>query len=232
MSEIGVQYAKIVEARKYSVLILSYFFGGTFLSAFAAWKLHHLAILCIGFIIFGICPIIFKKYYRRPFIKKVSVECTDSYFDINVFDSKKDEVVSVHKYFYNHIKSYRAFEYTTESSSQLKIWLREGWSVNYIFVEEKYDEGDSVLNIIMKEIKAYNENNSAECKILLEKNLFATKIGTYIIILLVIGWICLLIFQIALKQKSIPLSVIGGIMLFLQILIQRKKDIAVYEANK
>lgn len=156
MSEIGGQYAKIVEARKYSVLLLSYFLGGIFLSAFAAWQLHHLAILWIGFIIFGICPIIFKKYYKRPFIKKVSVECTNSYFDINVFDSKKDEVMSVHKYFYNDIKSYRTFESTTESSSQLKIWLREGGSVNYIFVEEKYDEGDSILNIIMKEIKAYS----------------------------------------------------------------------------
>ncbi|RAJ21005.1 hypothetical protein [Pedobacter cryoconitis] len=232
MSEIGVQYAKIVEAKKYSFLILTYFLGGTFLSAFVAWQLHNPGILLVGFLIFGICPIIFKKYYRRPFVKKVSVECSDSYFEVNVFDSKKDEVVSTHKYFYNEINSYRTFESTTERSSQLKIWPREGGSVNYIFVEENYGEGDSLLSIIVKRIMGYNEISYPENKISLKKSLFATNIGTYIIILLVIGWICLLIFQIAYKQKSIPLSVIGGIMLFLQLLIQRKKDIATYEANK
>jgi len=224
--------AIVINTKKYAIYILTYMLGGIFLSALFAWKLGHEILLWIGVFVFGICPIIFKRQFRRKFTKKATIKCSVETICINTIDRETEETIESQEFRYSEIESYKAMNSSTENSSLLKLYLKNKEKVSYTFLEQKADDISSVINVVSRYFQQYNQSVDENSKIALRPSLFITNAGRNIIIVLGVGWCILLVLQIKYKPKTIPASIFGGLILYLQILAQRKKDTERYNKMK
>lgn len=220
----------VLNAKAYRIFYFTYLFGGMALSAFLTWYLHQITILWGGVILFCVCPILLKKQFRFRFTQSAIILFGKDKMIIELYDIKNDILEEHIEHNYDEIKSYRILEENNES--YLRLYFKTGDKKSYNFEEHKSENKGSIVYAFAKQVRWYNEHNQEGNKIALKPSFYTTKVAWYILIVLGIGYAVLFMYLINHLPKAIPFSVIGGIILFLSILVQRRRDIKQYQEEK
>lgn len=227
MAQIGTINATLLNNRKgFTILIILWIFGGTLLTLFLAIQLHQVYIILIGISISFGAPFVFKTQFRKHFSKKAQLIFYDDYFLVELFNIKTGALESERNVHYNELKFYKTYDAVKNDFSSLKLIFLSGEKITYLFSGQTDDDNQTnVTSMVRNKIRSYNLSKASEYKIKLAPNLFATKAGLYSIIVLTILLVVAIILQILYKPKTIPLSLIVGLSMYLQIWFQRKKDL-------
>lgn len=225
MNEAEILEVKIINVKKYMILVFFYVIGGSLGLFLLALHLRIPSLMLIGLFAFIILPVVFLKTFRKAFVRNSVISFHDASFSIQLFNRKTEGKEEEHEYHYLDIKSYMTTEQVRDHSSSLKLYLKNGSKVEYTFVEQRYNNESDVIYKFAKQVKIYNAHNSGQSEIKYHPNLFATTIGGYLIAILGVCWIGLILFFVIYKHKALAPTTIGGILLFVQILFQRKRDL-------
>ena len=127
---------------------------------------------------------------------------------------------------FDEIYAFRIIDSLKDDSSFLKFNLRNGESISHTFIAQanpntQKDISDSLFDSINK----YNSNKEEFDKIMIMPNLFATKIGKNLVYLLTILLVVIIIWQVSVSPKTILISIFSGLVLYIIILAQQKRDV-------
>ncbi|MBS1756304.1 MAG: hypothetical protein JSU03_03415 [Bacteroidetes bacterium] len=197
---------------------------GLYATVLLAINYHYSILGWIGFTCFFVGPLIFSSQWKKIFKRKAIVFLDEDFFGIQIFKNKSEVLEKEHKYYYSQIKSYKVGESSNDDSCVLSLIFKNGRKkVTFTFLKQKPE--NNIINSFVSKINKLNSINSEENKITIMPNLFATKKGTYFIIVLTIMLIGVIVLQIYTNPKTIPLTLLPGIILYVSIFSQRKKDI-------
>lgn len=224
MSQLKIETIVINNSRYFTFLMVCGF-GGTALFLTASVLLSSFIIFLIGFVTISLSPLIFSKYLRGLFSKNAILQFENDQFSVDLFNKKSGLLERSDIFTFGQIKSFKAADSEKDDSAFIKLYLNDGRTIYYTFLEQGKGKGDDVTDVLTYYIKAYNEPLLEEERILPLPMLFATKRAKYYLIGLTILLIGAIIVEIIYKPKSIPFSLFTGATLYLLILAQRKIDI-------
>ena len=206
--------------------------AGTFLSIMLVIKFEFPQIVgWIGFFIFFICPIIFNTQIRKIFTRRAIVRFNDNSFSIEILNFKNGDFEKRNEYLFKEIAFYKALRSGKVDSSVLKLsFINKRKQEVYTFL--KQEENNNIINTFYAFIKSYNDLQCEDLKITIRPSLFASRMGTYFIILITVVQFLAILLQIIYNPKAIPFSLIIGIAIYIQIYNQRKNDIEEYNKMK
>jgi hypothetical protein len=223
----------IVNVKSILLFISIYIFGGTLLFMLLTIKLRIISIAVAGFIIFWICPFIFQKRFRKPFSRRMDVLFGNEFISLNLYDNKSGLVNKEQIIKYDQINAFRIIDSSKDDSSFLKFSFRNGESVTYTFIgQSAFNSSQNVSENLFEYINKYNANKNELDKIAILPNLFATKLGRNLIYLLTGLLVFVVIWQLSVNPKTIPISLFGGLILYIIIFAQRKKDVELMQKLK
>jgi hypothetical protein len=217
---------QLLSAQKYRYFIYFYLFGGLAAIALITWYTHQGLILVIGSLILSLCPVFFKKGFRKRFIYKACFEFHAEKIVVTTYSHGEETFLDKTEFRYDHLRSYRIFE--AEDESYLKLYLQNNTEAAYNFEHADRDGSESTIAIFTKYIKAFNQTIGQSEYIVPKPSFYTTKVGTFILTIIGGGWLILLFFLLSRKPQVLPIAVLGGMWFFLQILTQRKRDIRSY----
>jgi hypothetical protein len=205
-------------------------FGGMLLTVLLSREMGtSIPVLLIGVSVFFIFPLIFINNRFTIFTKMAVVEFTNDFLNIKILNKTTFDLEEESQYLYSDISSVRMTESVSDSSSYLKLVLKGGTKVKYLFYEQS-DNEQNVLKNVRSFFSSYNHGKVMDQKISLLPGFYASTGGKYSIMGLTILIGITILFQIIYKPVTIPFSLITGIILFLRIKSQQKKDTEVYES--
>jgi len=233
MEQLQTLETYIINSKRSVTFISIYVFGGTLLTIISTIKFHSLPLSLISLFIFWICPFIFQKQFRSLFTRKATVQFCEKLFSIEIFDRKTGELVSRDENRFEEIKSFKALNSSKDDSSYLKINFKNGSKVAYTFLGQGKTGGETdITKLMVNYVHSYNDSQIEDEKITLIPNLFASRAGSYYLAVLTILLITAILFQATYKPKTIPYTLFAGIVIYLQILAQRKRDLSDLENFK
>ncbi|WP_158798768.1 hypothetical protein [Pedobacter sp. L105] len=201
MKEIETLDVKIINVKKYMILVLFYVIGGIYGSIFLALHLRIEVIMFIGFFVFGVLPFIFLKKFRKPFVKKSVITLSKTSILIQIFDNATGDVKEENEYLYQDIKSYFTTEAFRDHSSFLKIYFKDGSNRQYSFVEQKINDESDIIYRVKDHVKIYNEDNPVNGRIELQPTFFSTKVGRHMLGIIGLLWLATTIILIIYSRK-------------------------------
>lgn len=188
-------------------------------------------IISVGVILFFILPILFFNKRISLFANKAILILSSDFLKIYTLNKKTLNIKERHEYLYNDIKAFQIAESKANTSSYLKLVLKNGKKIKYSFFEQT-DNKQNVLKNVQVFFTSYNEGKSLNEKISLLPTFYNTKAGKYIIIGLAVLIVIVVLLQAIYKPQTIPFSLLIGIMLYFRIKSQQKSDIELYEKFK
>lgn len=216
-----------INSKKYTLFIIIYLFGGTGLVLLLGLILNSPTSGVIGYIIIMLSPFILKKQFRKKFIKKATLKFDKERLLIKQFNVETNASEGMVVYGFNEIDSYKIFSSTKNDLSKLTLKSIDGRKIKYTFINQKHDCSENDIAFVIRRcIREYNMEKGEDGKISLIPNLFATKAGQFYIVVLTVLLGVAIIMQLIYKPKTIPFSLFAALAFYLQILVQRKKDIA------
>ena len=219
----------VIDGKKYFAFVLSYIIIGTLLSTAIAWKSHHFFFVWIGLVIFWVFPGIFQKQFQKPFSTQAAFNFSPGNLQVQLFSSR--QAGKEYEIAFSDIASFRAIESFKDDSAYLKLFLRDGSSFKYNLIGQNKKE--NVVELIFAYFNDYNNSKPGDQhKITLRPSLFSTQTGkVFIVGLSILLLICLAV-QIIYLPKSIPASGLTGLVFYVIILQQRRKDIQLNKRMK
>jgi len=218
--------AQLLSATKYRYFINIYLFGGLAAIALITWYTHQGLILVFGSLILCLCPVFFKKRFRKRFTYKACFEFDEEKIVVTTYSPDEQTVLDTTEFRYDRLRSYRVFEAVDES--YLKLYLQNNTEAAYNFEHEDQHGGESTIAILSKYIKAFNQTIDQSEYIIPKPSFYTTKVGTFFLTIIGCGWLILSFFLLSRKHQALPIAVLGGMWFFIQILTQRKRDITSY----
>ncbi len=215
----------VINNKNFILFISLYMIVGTLFTSFLAIELKNTIIIWVGIFIFLVLPFIFKNKFRNIFSKKASLLFEESRLTIELFDFKTEDSLIKENIKYSDIKSFRGINSSKDDSAFIKLFLKNGDSVNYTFLNQgKASNETDVIENLFTFINLYNANLKQEEKIVLIPNFFATSRGRGFIIALAILLAIAIALQFLFIPKAIPISLFSGFIFFLIIIAQSKID--------
>jgi len=219
-----IETAIAQKTNKLLIYMLLSFVLGTILTMYVAIHFKNPVLIFCGFIIFWAGPFVFLKKLRKPYTKNVCIRLKEDAIVMDIYNNMTEALESHNEYKLDTIQYYQSYNSAQGDTARLWMELKDGTMVNYTFVNQR--AGNYVTDKITDLILGYNDNHGSDDdkKIILRPNFYATKIGNYAVVILAVGWICLLLFQIKNNPKTIPYTSMGGITFFITIWAQRQRD--------
>ncbi len=210
-----------------------FFFGGGGATFYLALELKSFFILAIGTVIIFLSPLIFQKKFRSRFIKKAALRFNSDQLSIDLSNSRTNVIETSADYKYAEINSFKAADSAKDDSAFIKLKLKNGRTIHYTFLEQGEKKGSKdVTEALAEFIHAYNSIQPNDTKIMPSPTFLASNKAKYYLIGLSVLLIVTIIFQISYKPNTVPLTLIGGVMFYLIILLQRKRDLDQYNRMK
>lgn len=218
-----ISYVKI-----FALLLFIYMVFGGYLSITLASKLQSPLLAVLGFLVFIVAPLVFNKPLRLKFLKQIKFTFDDEFVLFEIFNYKTEILEKQQQFKYTNIDSC-VLSSTSKKTSTIKLFLQDSKKIQWTFVnegQEKQDTADVDNNVsltVFKEIYTFNK------QILLLPPFYASKSGIIALIILSGLFITAITMNIIFYSKFIPLTLIMGASLYLQIILRRKRDIDLFK---
>ena len=214
----------VINGKRYSLFILSILLIGTGVLIFLAKVFLLLGL--ISLIIFWVGPIFIQKRIRSPFLKKIDIGFSFDKISIELFNKEGERLEKKIEIYYHQIKAFKIINSDKDDTSYLKIICKDGQVISFSFTGQSNEGGKTdVTDLVVKYIHQFNNKQLPEDRITLIPSFFASKKGTVYIAILTLVLIVVLIYQIISKPSTIPFSIFASLLLTLQIISQRKRDL-------
>lgn len=178
----------------------------------------------IGIVIFWAFPVILQKQFQKPFSRQAVFEFSADNLQVQIFSHNQSE--DKYEIAFSEIVSFRALESFKDDSAYLKIFLRDGRSFRYNLSGQSSVGKENVVASIFTYFKDYNNSMPVDQhKITLQPSLFSRQQGKIFIWGLSILLLVSLAIQLVYLPKSIPASMLTGLVFYIIILQQRNRDI-------
>jgi hypothetical protein len=224
MNATGSNYGKVVNTKRFLLILSLIITFGSTLTILVDTKYQNIIIALVGVFIFWLGPtVIFAKQFRNLFIRPITVKFEASSFSIKIFN-KDLKLTREENIKYKNIRFFKAINSAKDDITFLKIKFKDGKRVAYSFSEDN-EEDSTVSSLIIKHIQEYNKTQNANDRVKYAPPFFASKSGFYYIVGLIIIFGVAIILQILFAPVSLPFTFFASIILFLQIMAQRKRDL-------
>jgi hypothetical protein len=224
--------AILINNKKYSIFLVVFFLGGVGLALGLSIALSSFVIGSIGIFAVFISPVIFGKFLKAAFIKNAMLRFDNDHFSVDQIN-RKTGIVDIHDDFkYEEIASFKAADSAKDDSAFVKLFLNDGRTAYYTFLEQGKADDKDVAKVLSDFILAYNETRQQGEKITPVPMLLASKKAKYYIIGLTVLLMAVIIIQLIYHPKSIPISLFSGAILYLLLLAQRKRDLEQFNKMK
>jgi c-di-AMP phosphodiesterase-like protein len=185
------------------------------------------ALSAIGVIIM-ILPFPFMPLLFRAFTRQVHIGLDPDQFNFQI-EEKGDQINKVISM--SSLESY-SIQYPNERFCSIRFNTSDGKSQEFSFFTRKRDPADTdsaeLLELFRKSIYSYNSRKEITRKIVFRPSFYARKEGFYCIVglsvFLFVG-ICIASFY---KEKTIPLTFLTSLVLIVQLILKRDKDLKYY----
>jgi|GEM_PF-2358400 Flp pilus assembly protein TadB len=222
-----------INSNKYVIFLIIFSFGSAGASLFLAIELHTFLIAAIGIACIFFGPLIFQKKFRSRFIKKATLRFSNDQLSIDLSNPRTNVMEAHADYKYAHINSFKAADSAKDDSAFIKLKLKNGRTIHYTFLEQgEKKRSKDVTEALAEFIHAYNSTRPNDTKIMPSSTFLASNKAKYYLIGLSVLLIVTIIFQISYKPNTVPMTLIGGVMFYLIILLQRKRDLDQYNRMK
>jgi hypothetical protein len=203
------------------------------LSTVLICRLFHFSVVLIvaSVLLFFVLPLIFADKKIKQLTRKGVVKLSENSIAIDVYDRKTLLLKEQSLYPYSGIKAYQLIESEYKDFSSIKLILKNGRKVKYLFFKQLNDESNIIKNV-WEFFQDYNKERSENERITLLPNFYNTKAGNYTIIGLGVLIVISIALQVVYKPQTIPFSLITGIALYLKIKAQQKSGKELYERFK
>ncbi|HTE01300.1 MAG TPA: hypothetical protein VK668_18570 [Mucilaginibacter sp.] len=193
---------------------------GTFLTIDLAKIFNNMIVFCIGFLIFFIIPTFYNKPIKNYFTKRAIFRFGENGFIIEILDLKNSTLEKTVNYLYCEIIGCTSS--TKQSNySAITLLLNDNKKTSYTFIDnDDLDSGKVIYNQIIFE----SEKNPTNPKIKLIPHFYTSKLGTRLIIALVVALVLFITYQLFYDKKGLPISIASTIALVILILLKRKAN--------
>jgi hypothetical protein len=186
--------------------------------------------LSFAIIVMIVLPLIFLKYTRRLFISRGTLEINSEGFKMNFF---KKRAIKQKNLLFKDIEFY-TISFPTSEFNVINFILYNNSKIELSFGDFEKDNtiaSSKIISLLNKSIKDYNNNSNIK-RIKYKSTFVASKNGLVALIAIRVLIIVAIILHIITGQyKTIPVSLICGLLLLMQVSNQRKIDLNYYKEN-
>ncbi|MDP4211979.1 MAG: hypothetical protein Q8918_08125 [Bacteroidota bacterium] len=229
MQEEKTVHALIINSTGFFLTLLGFLIFGTLVTIICTFRFsfhYHYIVPFGGLILFWILlPLIFLKRVKKSFSRKVAVRFYEDHISVDIFNGLNGDLEKTDDTYFNTLKAIRIFNSAKDDSSRLSLYFKTSEEKRYAFWEQNAEDGEAgITDLVADRIIAYNANQDEAGRIQYMPGLFASKKGTLYIILLSLLLLVIFALQVISKATAIPFTFFAGIILYLQIIMQRKRD--------
>ena len=176
-----------------------------------------------------VLPIFFLGAIIKKFTRKIFIQLSPGHFAATVLNANGGEVQS--EVNLNVLRSY-SIQIPNDKFSTIKFTFEDGKSFEYSFFQKQQsDESittDELISSFHSLIREYN-NTSTTNKIIFKPSFYASNAGLFCIIGLSVFFIIAIYLASLSKTKALPVSLLFGFILILQLILKRKKELDYYK---
>jgi len=232
MQEEKTVHALIINSAGFFFTLLSFLIFGTLITIICTFRFssHYFVPYYIvpfaGLILFWVLlPLIFLKRVKKLFSRKVAVRFYEDHFSMDVFNRSTGSLEKTEDTYFSALQAIRIFNSAKDDSSRLSLYFKTSEKTRYTFWGQNAEEGEAgITDLVADRIIAYNASQAEAGRIQYMPGLFASKKGTLYIVLLSLLLLVIFALQIISKASAIPFTFFAGLILYLQIIMQRKRD--------
>jgi hypothetical protein len=171
-------------------------------------------------------PFPLMRILIRRFTREICIQFHIGYFTVEIYDKKRGD--SQRKYKLNELISY-SIQFPNDRFSSIKFWLINNKTIEYSFFQKKQSEKEVdttyLFDAFHKLINDYNVSADDPNKISLRPSFYASSLGLFCIIGLSVAFLIAILLYSLDNVKSLPITFVFSLMLILQIIAKRKKEL-------
>jgi hypothetical protein len=177
-------------------------------------------------------PVIFIHFLIKFFTKKLDITLSENSFTIDTI--QHELIISTYQINLSDILFY-TIQYPNDRFCSIKFELSSGAELEYSFFQKKQIseeiDGINIIEKFVELISNYNSHSNVH-KIALKPSFYASSKGKWLIRTLSVILIFCILFASSFNAKTIPFTFFFSAILIMQMILKRKKDIALYKSLK
>lgn len=226
-------HSLVIFRKKLFFVLMIYFFVLVILILLTIYKFKYesLQFFCLAFFVL---PLIFIKKIIDYYTFEIEVTINKESLDFKIKDKKNNQQYNSTNILFATIRQYEIL-FVNRRFADIIIYSEEDKKFTYSFLRkselENQISADQLIKKIQESIIVYNTGLTKK-RINLKPSFYASKLGLYSILLLVILFITAIICHILYSLKTLPVSLFLGFMILIQLILRRKTDMDFYKENK
>jgi hypothetical protein len=186
------------------------------------------AITVVGLIVMAL-PLVFLPWLLSAFTREVNIDLNPDQFSFEIMNKKGPEEKTIKL---SELESY-SIQIPTDKFNSIRFVGSNGKAHEFSFFKQKKDVSDvdsvELIESFKRAINDYNGREEISKKITLRPSFYASNVGLYCIIGLSVFLFAgiLLVFY---KGKSVPLAFLTSLLLILQLVSKRRKELQYYKS--